>query len=117
LAFNLTSYAERVPPAIADAINEAHSKVKNVSVILEIMAGGGNTVGKTFEELKMIIDGVQDKGTIFPDTTFERALLTRETKGEWAYASIPATCLQQAMTYAPRSRIMPPCQRHATWIE
>lgn len=50
--------------SIADAINEAHSKVKNVSVILEIMAGGGNTVGKTFEELKMIIDGVQDKGRV-----------------------------------------------------
>lgn len=47
---------------IANAINEAHSQVANVSVILEITAGGGNAVGKTFEELKMIIDGVTNTG-------------------------------------------------------
>ncbi|ELR21015.1 apurinic endonuclease (APN1) subfamily protein [Acanthamoeba castellanii str. Neff] len=47
---------------IADAINEAHSQVADVSVILEITAGGGNAVGKTFEELKMIIDGVTNTG-------------------------------------------------------
>lgn len=49
---------------ISNAINEAHKEVKNVCVVLETMAGQGNTVGSKFEELKEIIELVFEKSRV-----------------------------------------------------
>ena len=49
---------------IADAINWAHKETKSVIVVLENTAGAGNTLGRTFEELKEIIDRVDNKSRV-----------------------------------------------------
>jgi len=51
---------------IAEAINKAHEKTKgyNVSSMLEATAGQGSAVGYRFEQLKEIIDLVEDKKRI-----------------------------------------------------
>lgn len=49
---------------ISSNINIAMKKVPNVVICIENMAGQGNVVGKNFKELKMIIDGVEDKSRI-----------------------------------------------------
>jgi len=49
---------------IADAINWAHTQTKTVIAVLENTAGGGSTIGRTFEELKNIIDKVTDKSRV-----------------------------------------------------
>ncbi len=49
---------------IAHNINKAHKDVPEVIILLENMAGQGNTIGRTFEELKYIIDRVTDKDRI-----------------------------------------------------
>ncbi|KAI5190079.1 hypothetical protein NEMIN01_0864 [Nematocida minor] len=49
---------------IADNINKAHKVTNTVIVVIENMAGQGNTLGSKFAELKMIIDGVEDKSRI-----------------------------------------------------
>ncbi|KKA26589.1 hypothetical protein TD95_005177 [Thielaviopsis punctulata] len=49
---------------IADRINAAHKETKSVVAVLENMAGAGNVVGGRFEDLKMIIDGVEDKSRV-----------------------------------------------------
>ncbi|PWN48519.1 AP endonuclease [Violaceomyces palustris] len=46
---------------VSECINEAHAKVKGVTILVENMAGAGNVIGSTFEELKEIIDQVVDK--------------------------------------------------------
>lgn len=48
---------------IAEGVNKVIENTKgiNVSIALETMAGKGNEVGKTFDELKQIIDLVNDK--------------------------------------------------------
>jgi apurinic endonuclease APN1 len=46
---------------IADSINEAHRSTNNIVTVLENVAGQGSSVGKTFEELRDIIDKVEDK--------------------------------------------------------
>ncbi|KAI9142405.1 xylose isomerase-like protein [Paraphysoderma sedebokerense] len=49
---------------ISDCINRAHKATSKVTVVVENMAGQGNVIGSTFEELKQIIDGVDDKSRI-----------------------------------------------------
>lgn len=50
---------------IIDGINKAFMSVKNdVIICLETMAGKGSEVGSRFEEIKAIIDGVDDKSRI-----------------------------------------------------
>lgn len=51
---------------IAQGLNQVISNTKdlNVKIALETMAGKGNEVGKTFEELKAIIDLVDDKSRL-----------------------------------------------------
>lgn len=49
---------------IASAINDAHAAVPEVCILLETMAGQGNTIGSTFEELGSIIDKVKDKSRV-----------------------------------------------------
>lgn len=44
---------------IIKALNEILMKEQTTTVLLETMAGKGSEVGRTFEELKMIIDGVE----------------------------------------------------------
>lgn len=65
----LERIAESVPkngaPLRADAlysqINLAHAETSAIVTVLENVAGQGTTVGRTFEELRTIIDGVRDK--------------------------------------------------------
>ncbi len=50
---------------IINGINHAFKQVKNnVIICLETMAGKGSEVGSHFEEIKAIIDGVEDKSRI-----------------------------------------------------
>ena len=49
---------------IASALNRAHLATKTVTPVLETMAGGGNIVGSTFEDLHDIIEQVDDKTRI-----------------------------------------------------
>lgn len=46
---------------IIDALNEILTSEQSTTVLLETMAGKGTEVGKTFEQLKLIIDGVKLK--------------------------------------------------------
>ena len=49
---------------ITDAINEAMFPEMTTTILLETMAGKGTEIGRNFEELKSIIDGVKDKSHI-----------------------------------------------------
>ncbi|MFU8792749.1 MAG: deoxyribonuclease IV [Acholeplasmataceae bacterium] len=51
---------------IAEGVNQVISNTPglNVKIALETMAGKGNEVGKTFEELKQIIDLIEDKSRV-----------------------------------------------------
>ena len=51
--------AEQGISLIADALNEVLSEAQNTTVLLETMAGKGTEVGRSFEELREIIDRVQ----------------------------------------------------------
>ncbi|KAB5563417.1 xylose isomerase-like protein [Coniochaeta sp. 2T2.1] len=46
---------------IAGQLNRAIRETKGVIPVLECMCGSGNVIGSKFEELAMIIDGVEDK--------------------------------------------------------
>ena len=45
---------------IVEALNGAMFKEMTTTVLLETMAGKGSEIGRTFEEIKKIIDGVED---------------------------------------------------------
>lgn len=47
-------------PMIVEALNEAMFPEMTTTVLLETMAGKGSEVGRNFEEIKEIIDGVKD---------------------------------------------------------
>jgi len=49
---------------VAEAVNIAHSRTTNVIACVENMAGQGNALGRTFEQLKKIIDKVKDKNRV-----------------------------------------------------
>lgn len=49
---------------IASSLNRAHAVTKNVKPLLENMAGAGNVIGSTFEDLRDIISLVDDKSRI-----------------------------------------------------
>ena len=49
---------------IAKALNRAHAATKTVTPVLETMAGGGNVIGSTFEDLRDIIALVDNKERI-----------------------------------------------------
>lgn len=49
---------------IIEALNEVLTKEQTTTVLLETMAGKGSEIGKRFEELKQIIDGVKLKEKI-----------------------------------------------------
>ncbi|SPO34962.1 uncharacterized protein PSFLO_00433 [Pseudozyma flocculosa] len=46
------------------AINKAHGLTKSVTILIENMAGAGNLIGGTFEELRDIIGNVTDKSRV-----------------------------------------------------
>ena len=50
--------------AISDCLNKVMWKEQTTTILLETMAGKGTEVGKTFEEIKAIIDKVQLKEKI-----------------------------------------------------
>lgn len=49
---------------IAAAINRAHVETSHVVTVLEAMAGSGNVIGSTFEDLRDIIQAVEDKSRV-----------------------------------------------------
>ncbi|KAI9812050.1 MAG: hypothetical protein M1827_004943 [Pycnora praestabilis] len=49
---------------IADHLNLAHQSTKTVKTLLENMAGKGNVIGSTFEDLRDIIALVEDKSRV-----------------------------------------------------
>ncbi|KAL8659563.1 MAG: hypothetical protein Q9226_000344 [Calogaya cf. arnoldii] len=49
---------------IASALNRAHASTTNVTPLLETMAGSGNVIGSTFNDLASIISLVEDKSRI-----------------------------------------------------
>lgn len=49
---------------IAESINIAHKKTKNVTTVIENMSKQGHTIGGDFRELRCIIDLVDDKSRI-----------------------------------------------------
>lgn len=46
---------------VAESINAALSETAGVTVVIENTAGSGGNLGSTFEEIRSIIDGVEDK--------------------------------------------------------
>lgn len=66
----VNSSREEAIKSISDGLNLILDNNYNVTVLLETMAGKGNEVGKTFEEIKTIIDNVkyQDKIGVCLDT-------------------------------------------------
>ena len=62
--------AEKGIVLIAEALNEALKPEQTTTVLLETMAGKGNEVGRTFEELREILDRVElnDKMGVCLDT-------------------------------------------------
>jgi deoxyribonuclease IV len=49
---------------VAAAINRAHQELPNVIFVVENTAGSGGNIGSRFEELKMILDGVDDRSRV-----------------------------------------------------
>ena len=49
---------------IADSINQVMQLVPSVIIVLENTAGGGGSLGRTFEELAMIIEQIHDQSRI-----------------------------------------------------
>ncbi|QSL65075.1 hypothetical protein MERGE_002380 [Pneumocystis wakefieldiae] len=49
---------------LANYINKAHKDVSDVMLVIENMAGQGNTLGTNFEELSAILSKVEDKSRI-----------------------------------------------------
>jgi len=49
---------------IAESINITLDKTKNITLIIENTAGQGSNVGKTFEQIRYIIDFVEDKNRV-----------------------------------------------------
>src|SRR4030043_188020 len=51
--------------AVSQGINQAFERVKNsISLLLENTAGQGTEIGYTFDQLKTIINGVDEKGRV-----------------------------------------------------
>ncbi|GHJ87855.1 hypothetical protein NliqN6_4257 [Naganishia liquefaciens] len=49
---------------VADSINRAHKETESVVCVIENMAGAGNVLGSTFEELAEIIEHVENKDRV-----------------------------------------------------
>jgi deoxyribonuclease-4 len=60
---NLTS-SEQCMKAIAASINIALNRTEGVTAVIENTAGQGSNLGHTFQQLKFIIDNIEDKNRI-----------------------------------------------------
>ena len=49
---------------MAESVNWAHERTAGVTVVLENTAGGGYTIGRSFDELGKIIGMVKDKSRV-----------------------------------------------------
>jgi deoxyribonuclease-4 len=49
---------------VAGAINRAHQELPKLTFVVENTAGSGGNIGSRFEELKMILDGVDDRSRV-----------------------------------------------------
>lgn len=49
---------------VSESINRALDKTQGVTAVIENTAGQGSNIGNTFEELALIIDGVEDKSRV-----------------------------------------------------
>ncbi len=49
---------------IAESINLSHEKTKGVTAVIENTAGQGTNLGHTFEQIKFIIDKVEDRSRV-----------------------------------------------------
>ena len=49
---------------VAHSINAALTETEGVTVVIENTAGSGGNLGSNFEEIRSIIDGVEDKGRV-----------------------------------------------------
>jgi deoxyribonuclease-4 len=49
---------------VAEAINRAMKKIKDICFVVENTAGSGGNIGSRFEELKIILEGVDDRSRI-----------------------------------------------------
>jgi deoxyribonuclease-4 len=56
--------AEECLKSIADSINITLGKTKGVSAVIENTAGQGSNLGHTFEQIRYIIDHVEDKSRV-----------------------------------------------------
>ncbi len=56
--------AEAGIAAIADLLNRINEKESAVTILLETMSGKGTEIGRNFEELRQIIDRVEDTGRL-----------------------------------------------------
>ena len=59
-----TCIKEEALSNIAEGINKIYEKTTDVMILLEYMAGKGNEVGTSIDELKSIIDKINDKDRI-----------------------------------------------------
>jgi deoxyribonuclease-4 len=60
---NLTGIEECLK-RIAESVNIVLDKTKGVTAVIENVAGQGTNVGHTFEQLKVIIDNIEDKSRV-----------------------------------------------------
>jgi len=69
LNFHPGSHLKAITPEeclsrIAESINLAHDKTRGVTAVIENTAGQGTNMGHTFEQIKFIIDKVEDKSRV-----------------------------------------------------
>jgi len=69
LNFHPGSHLNQITPEeslkrIAESINLAHDKTKGVIAVIENTAGQGTNLGHTFEQIRFIIDHVEDKSRV-----------------------------------------------------
>ena len=61
----MKSSEEDAIEAVSEGINQAFERVKNsITLLLENTAGQGTEIGYTFEQLRSIIDGVDERGRV-----------------------------------------------------
>jgi len=69
LNFHPGSHLKAITPEeclsrIAESINLAHDKTRGVTAVIENTAGQGTNMGHTFEQIRFIIDKVEDKSRV-----------------------------------------------------
>ena len=69
---------------ISGLLNELLRPEQTTTVLLETMAGKGTEVGRSFEELRAILDGVELEGHVGVCLDMTRVMILRETwTGSW----------------------------------